>query len=66
MLALICSEALAALPTSLEEDERLMAGMFGSGDERVRLAVAWRIGYKRILICGLQCSQKSLHFLRNK
>lgn len=66
MLALLCCEALEALPTSLQDDERLMAGMIQSRGERLRLGLAWRIGYKRVLHRGFNCSQKSLHFLRSK
>ena len=61
MLALLCSETLAALPTSLGEDERILA----SADcaQRYFLAVAWRAGYKRALCLGVQRAQVALSTL---
>lgn len=63
LLSVLCSEALAALPTSLGEDERILESLDGNCVPRLRLAVAWRIGYKRALQRGVHCSLAALSAL---
>ena len=63
MLSLLCSETLAALPTSLEDDERVLTAMDGDSAPRLRLAVAWRAGYKRTLQRGVQRAEAALSTL---
>jgi hypothetical protein len=47
-----CAAAAAALPTTLEEDEALLAGTALSACERV--AVEWRAIHKRTLLKGAE------------
>ena len=54
-----CAAALAALPTSLSEDEELLA----DGDAVVdcmRVALEWRAGYKRTLAAAVRICSAAL------
>ena len=42
----LCTEALRSLPTSMEADEAELAALRAE-QERLRLALAWRIGHKQ-------------------
>lgn len=55
-----CDKVLSALPTSIKQDEEiLLKGVDGGGplSETARVAVEWRVGYKRILMrCIEMCT----------
>ena len=64
LLSLLCQEALATLPTSLEEDQCIMTALSESTAPRLQLAVAWRTGYKRTMRLGMQHSEVALSALQ--
>lgn len=47
LLGCLCTETLAALPTSAEEDAAALAAMPEEEHQRLHLALTWRISYKR-------------------